>query len=68
MDEALKTRGVRSQDFYQKYLSGRVIDIGAGKDLVCDHAEGFDVEDGDANCITKYREKRVTTLYIVVIA
>ena len=56
MDEALKTRQRRGDDFYLKYLSGKLIDIGAGKDLVTSGAERFDVEDGDANFITRYRE------------
>lgn len=32
-----------------------MIDIGAGKGLVCPWAELFDIEDGDANQITRYR-------------
>lgn len=55
MDEALKTRIKRGSDFYSNYLTGKVIDIGAGEDLVTSGAERFDVEDGDANFITKYR-------------
>ncbi len=55
MDEARKTNALRGAAFIGKYLSGRVIDIGAGKDLVCAHAEGFDVGDGDANVITRFR-------------
>jgi SAM-dependent methyltransferase len=34
-----------------------VIDIGAGKDLVAIGAERFDIEDGDANKISKYRQR-----------
>jgi SAM-dependent methyltransferase len=56
MDEARKTNATRPSDFVVKYLSGRVIDIGSGRDLVCDWAERFDVEDGDANVITRHRE------------
>src|SRR5579859_7890608 len=55
MDEASKTRKVRGPDFERRYLTGKVIDIGAGTDLVCTRAESFDVADGDANFITKYR-------------
>lgn len=55
MDEARKTNALRGVDFIGKFLSGRVIDIGAGKDLVCSHAEGFDREDGDANMISRFR-------------
>ena len=35
------------------YFQGKVIDIGAGNDLVCSHAEQFDLEDGDANVIAQ---------------
>jgi SAM-dependent methyltransferase len=55
MDEARKTNALRGDAFIRKYLSGRVIDIGAGKDLVCGNAERFDVDDGDANVISRFR-------------
>jgi SAM-dependent methyltransferase len=55
MDEAKKTNQIRGELFIRKYFSGKVIDIGAGEDLVCDGAERFDQDDGDANHITKYR-------------
>lgn len=57
MDEAFKTNQLRSKEFFDKYLSGKVIDIGAGKDLVTPYAERFDLEDGDANVITQFRPK-----------
>jgi SAM-dependent methyltransferase len=56
MDEATKTNFLRGPEFTRTYLGGRVIDIGAGKDPVCPHAEPFDVTDGDANVITRYRD------------
>ncbi len=56
MNETQKTNKVRGQAFVENYLSGKVIDIGAGNDLVCSWAERFDIEDGDANFITKFRE------------
>jgi SAM-dependent methyltransferase len=56
MDEAKKTNEIRGELFIKKYLSGKVIDIGAGDDLVCAWAERFDQEEGDANHITKFRE------------
>ena len=55
MDEASKTRKLRGPDFEKRYLSGKVIDIGAGADPVCPWAESFDVADGDASFITRYR-------------
>ena len=42
--------------FFKKYLSGSVIDIGAGSDPVVEHAEVFDQPQGDANNILVYRK------------
>ena len=56
MDEAKKTNNIRGKVFLKKYFSGKIIDIGAGEDLVCDAAERFDQDDGDANYITRYRD------------
>jgi SAM-dependent methyltransferase len=53
--ESTKTRLVRPADFAEKYLKGRVIDIGCGPDPIVPHAEGFDLEDGDAQTISRYR-------------
>ncbi len=55
MKEAQKTSLLRGPEFASKYLSGRVIDIGAGSDLVCAWAEPFDLEHGDANVISRCR-------------
>jgi len=55
MNEANKTNKVRGEEFIKKYLVGNVIDIGAGNDLVSINAERFDLEEGDANYITKFR-------------
>lgn len=55
MNETEKTNKVRNADFFEKYLSGKIIDIGGGDNLVLSSAERFDLEDGDANDITKYR-------------
>jgi SAM-dependent methyltransferase len=38
-------------------LRGRVIDIGCGPDLVVPHAEPFDLKDGDAQEIGRFRER-----------
>lgn len=56
MREASKTQAIRPPDFEHRYLQGRVIDIGAGDDVVCSWAEGFDLVHGDANFITRFRE------------
>jgi Methyltransferase domain len=55
--EATKTRAVRGSDFAQKYLQGRVIDIGCGGDLVVPHAEPFDLQHGNAQYIGALRER-----------
>src|SRR4051812_34255748 len=57
MDECRKTNALRSAEFAERFLSGRIIDIGAGRDLVAPGAEPFDVEHGDANRILDYRER-----------
>lgn len=54
-DEARKTNALRGPAFIGRYLSGRLIDIGAGADLVAPHAERFDLDEGDANVITRHR-------------
>jgi SAM-dependent methyltransferase len=54
--ETSKANRLRSPEFIKKYLSGKVIDIGGGNDLVNPFAERFDIEDGDANHITRYRQ------------
>ena len=54
MDEATKTRRLRTSEFNDKYFSGRVIDIGCGPDLVVPHAVPFDMEHGDAQWILNY--------------
>ncbi len=54
MDEASKTNQLRGADFAPRYLQGRVLDIGAGKDAVCSWAEVFDQQHGDANRIGNY--------------
>ena len=44
--EASKTNALRSPEFFAQYLSGSVIDIGAGDDLVVPNAEIFDLHQG----------------------
>lgn len=56
VDEATKTSQIRGENFAERYLSGRVIDIGAGEDLVVPHAEPFDKEHGDSNYIDQHLE------------
>jgi SAM-dependent methyltransferase len=55
MKESAKTRKFRDSDFYSRYFKGRTIDIGCGDDLVVANAEPFDMPQGDANEITKFR-------------
>jgi SAM-dependent methyltransferase len=56
MNESAKTNSIRPPSFAKTFLAGKVIDIGAGEDLVCAWAERFDVQDGDANEIALYRQ------------
>lgn len=55
MRESEKTNVHRSAGFMRTYLAGSVIDIGSGSDPVTMQAECFDVVDGDANEILKFR-------------
>jgi len=52
--EAAKTNSLREADFFTTYLSGSVLDIGAGADPVAPHAQIFDQPQGDANKILDY--------------
>lgn len=56
MRESSKSSAVRSKEFYDRYMTGRVIDIGCGNDLVVPDAEPFDLQHGDANNILDYKE------------
>jgi SAM-dependent methyltransferase len=56
MNESSKTKKIRESGFEEKYLSGKVIDIGCGPDKVVEHAVGFDKEDGNANKILDHFE------------
>jgi len=51
MNEATKTNRIRGEEFKLRYLSGRVIDIGCGKDLVVPGAIPFDLPQGDAQWV-----------------
>ena len=62
MNESKKTRQIRSAKFIKKYFQGNIIDIGAGRDPVTKDAEVFDIEDGDANVISRYRTKNTYDL------
>src|SRR5215831_16141393 len=49
MFEAEKTNRIRGPDFIYRVMSGAVLDIGCGHDLVVPHARPFDKRHGDAN-------------------
>ena len=55
--ESKKTNQIRTDEFKFKYLSKKVLDIGAGPDPVVSGCTVFDVEDGDANNINSYFKK-----------
>lgn len=54
MRESSKTNQYRTTEFFARYLSGSVLDIGCGDDPVVLHACRFDMEHGDANNILEY--------------
>jgi len=56
-DETSKTRAVRGSEFEQRFLKGRVIDIGCGPDPIVSHAEPFDLQHGDAQMIGSLRPR-----------
>lgn len=53
MNEASKTRALWG-DFERSLLTGSGIDIGSGSDPITEGVRTFDIEDGDANKITRY--------------
>lgn len=53
MNETSKTKGIWTH-FEKSLISGKGIDIGCGPDPVSPDARRFDLNDGDANEITKY--------------
>ena len=57
MKESSKTNQVRTEEFFNTYLTGKVIDIGGGSDKVTENTEVFDLEHGDAQHILKYKDK-----------
>jgi len=54
MRESTKTNQYRSADFFARYFSGSVLDIGCGDDPVVPHARPFDVEHGNAERILDF--------------
>ena len=62
MNESKKTRKIRGPEFIKKYFQGNIIDIGAGNDPVTSDAETFDMVDGDANVISRYKTKNTYDL------
>ena len=56
MDEATKTRKLYPE-LISKYISGKIVDIGAGSDKISEDALIFDLQDGDAQYISKHFER-----------
>ncbi len=54
MNETSKTNAIRGPKFAAKYLTGKVLDIGCGEDIVCPGAQPFDLVHGDAQNIRKF--------------
>jgi SAM-dependent methyltransferase len=53
--ESTKSNAYRPPEFFARYLTGRVIDIGCGNDPVTAEVEKFDLAEGDANKILEAR-------------
>lgn len=66
MNEASKTKKLLREDEL-KFLSGKGIDIGCGNDPITNECQRFDIEDGDANCITDYIQDEGSYDYVVSI-
>jgi SAM-dependent methyltransferase len=62
MNETSKTRRLWN-DYHHGILSGNGIDIGCGKDPVTPNARIFDLEQGDANHITRYVSEQFDFVY-----
>ena len=55
--QATKTQSYRSKKFIDTYFKGKIIDIGGGGDPLFENVEVFDLQNGDAQFILRYREK-----------
>jgi len=53
-NETRKTNKLRGNKFINQYFYGNVIDVGGGNDPVTKTAKVFDLENGDAQYITRY--------------
>ena len=53
-NDASLANNYREKDFFERYFSGSVLDIGAGADPVVAKAQIFDLPQGDANKILDY--------------
>src|SRR5688572_21561437 len=62
MDETSKTRATWG-DLERSVLRGRGIDIGCGPDPVMPEVCRFDVDDGDANVITRHVREQFDYVY-----
>ena len=62
MDEATKTKQIWGK-LERSVLQGKGIDIGCGPDPVTPDVRRFDIEDGDANEITKYVSDQFDFVY-----
>lgn len=66
MNEASKTKKLLTEDELN-LLSGKGIDIGCGNDPITGECQKFDIEDGDANCITDFINDERSYDYVVSI-
>ncbi|HIP14034.1 MAG TPA: methyltransferase domain-containing protein [Sulfurimonas autotrophica] len=66
MNEASKTKKLLTKDELGLFF-GKGIDIGCGSDPITDECQRFDIEDGDANCITDFIDEEGSYDYVVSI-
>ena len=60
--EASKTKALWG-DYEWSLLQGKGLDIGSGGDPISDSVDTFDIEDGDANCITDFLSSQYNFIF-----
>lgn len=63
MDETSKSSMRRATEGFDRYLRGRIIDIGAGEDLIQDGASVYDRAEGDAQFLANLEDSSYDTVY-----
>jgi len=63
MQETSKSRARREAEGFDRYLRGKVLDIGCGDDKITPDATGWDVDDGDAQKLESVPNSFYDTVY-----